>query len=268
MTQFGAAAILVGLVLLATHAGSQSFAAIAASSLHMRPWVRSAAFVLVVIGFGSKAGAVPLHVWLPRAHSESSGPGVGPHVGGDGEPRHLWHRAGGRRAAARRAGVVVAHVMAIGALSALFGALHSATSRDPEAPAWPTRRPTTWGLVLLAVGASGLFAVTGRHALALVALRRALLHVVFHAVFKGCLFLSASSIQQATGTRDLVASADCCAYARDRVGLPRRGLAMAALPVLCGFVSEWLLLQSMLHGSPPRTRPSPSPCRSASVCWP
>ena len=250
MTQFGAAAILVGLVLLATHAGSQSFAAIAASSLHMRPWVRSAAFVLVVIGFGSKAGAVPLHVWLPRAHSESSGPvsalmsaamvnlGIYGIVRvGDGllhgGPVWWWLM-----------------VMAIGALSALFGALHSATSRDlKRLLAYSTT--DNMGLVLLAVGASGLFAVTGRHALALVALVAALLHVVFHAVFKGCLFLSASSIQQATGTRDLDSLG----------GLLRRmpvtgsvflvgGLAMAALPVLCGFVSEWLLLQSMLHGLP------------------
>ena len=57
--------------------------------------------------------------------------------------------------------------------------------------------------MLLGVGASGLFASTGHRTLALVALVAALLHVVFHAVFKGSLFLSASSLQQATGTRDL-----------------------------------------------------------------
>jgi NADH:ubiquinone oxidoreductase subunit 5 (subunit L)/multisubunit Na+/H+ antiporter MnhA subunit len=105
--------------------------------------------------------------------------------------------------------------------------------------------------MLLGVGASGLFASTGHRALAVVALSAALLHVVFHAVFKGSLFLSASSLQQATGLRDL-----------DQLGglvrrLPRSApvfmvaaLAMAALPPLSGFVSEWLLLQSMLHGLP------------------
>jgi formate hydrogenlyase subunit 3/multisubunit Na+/H+ antiporter MnhD subunit len=250
MTQFGAAALLVGLVLLATHAGSQSFATIAARSVHLPPWVRSCAFLLAVVGFGSKAGMVPLHVWLPRAHPEAPGPvsalmsaamvnlgiygivRVGDGLLGGG-PAWWW-----------------LVVMALGALSALFGVLHSATSRDlKRLLAYSTTDNV--GLMLLGVGASGLFASTGHRVLALVALVAALLHVVSHAVFKGSLFLSASSLQQATGTRDL-----------DHMGgLLRRmpvtgtiflvgGLAMAAMPVLCGFVSEWLLLQAMLHGLP------------------
>jgi formate hydrogenlyase subunit 3/multisubunit Na+/H+ antiporter MnhD subunit len=250
MTQLGAAALLVGLVLLATHAGSQSFAAMAARSAHLPAWVRDSTFVLVVVGFGSKAGMVPLHVWLPRAHPEAPGPvsalmsaamvnlgiygivRVGDGLLGGG-PVWWWLL-----------------VMSLGALSALFGSLHSATSSDVKRLlAYSTTDNV--GLMLLGVGASGLFASTGHRALALVALVAALLHVVFHAVFKGSLFLSASSLQQATGTRDL-----------DRMGGLLRnmpvtgtiflvgGLAMAAMPVLCGFVSEWLLLQAMLHGLP------------------
>ena len=93
-------------------------------------------------------------------------------------------------------------VMALGALSALFGSLHSATSTDlKRLLAYSTTDNV--GLMLLGVGASGLFASTGHRALRSVALVAALLHVVFHAVFKGSLFLSASSLQQATGTRDL-----------------------------------------------------------------
>lgn len=141
-------------------------------------------------------------------------------------------------------------VMGLGALSALFGSLHAATSTDlKRLLAYSTT--DNMGLVLLGVGASGLFASTGHPSLALVALVAALLHVVFHAVFKGSLFLSAGSIQQATGTRDL-----------DGLGgllqrMPVTGTlflvgagAIAALPPLCGFVSEWLLLQALLHGLP------------------
>ncbi|MGO8872328.1 MAG: proton-conducting transporter membrane subunit [Acidimicrobiales bacterium] len=250
MTQLGAAALLVGLVLLSTHAGGQSFSLIAARAPHMSAWVRSTAFVLAVIGFGAKAGAAPLHVWLPRAHPEAPGPvsalmsaamvnlgvygiiRVGDGLLGGG-PVWWW-----------------VLVMAIGGLSALFGSVHSAISTDlKRLLAYSTT--DNIGLMLLGVGASGLFASTGHRILALVALVAALLHVVFHAVFKGSLFLSASSLQQATGTRDL-----------DRLGgLLRRmpvsapifivgGLAIAALPPLCGFVSEWLLLQSMLHSLP------------------
>jgi formate hydrogenlyase subunit 3/multisubunit Na+/H+ antiporter MnhD subunit len=141
-------------------------------------------------------------------------------------------------------------VMALGGLSALFGALHSSTSTDlKRLLAYSTTDNV--GLMLLGVGASGLFAATGHRALAVVALVAALLHVVFHAVFKGSLFLSASSLQQATGLRDL----DGLGGLVKRLPLSApvfivAGLAICALPPLCGFVSEWLLLQSMLHGLP------------------
>jgi len=250
MTQFGAAALILGLVLLATRSGSQSFAVITVKSSHLPVWVRSTAFVLALVGFGSKAGAVPLHVWLPRAHPEAPGPvsalmsaamvnlgvygivrvGMGLLGGG---PTWWWLL-----------------VMALGALSALFGSLHSATSRDlKRLLAYSTTDNV--GLMLLGVGASGLFASTGHRTLALVALVAALLHVVFHAVFKGSLFLSASSVQQATGGTDL----DGLGGLLQRMPVSGTvflvgGLAIAALPPFCGFVSEWLLLQSMLHGLP------------------
>ena len=250
MTQAGAAAILVGLVLLATRAHSQSFAAIALASGHLSPWVRSTAFVLVLLGFSSKAGAVPLHVWLPRAHAESSGP-VSALMSASMVNLGIY--------GILRVGDGLLHggpawwwlvVMGVGALSALFGALHSATSRDlKRLLAYSTT--DNMGLVLLGVGASGLFASTDHPELALLALVAALLHVVFHAVFKGSLFLAAGSIQQATGTRDL----DSLGGLLTRmpvtgVILLIGGLGLAALPLACGFVSEWLLLQSMLHGLP------------------
>ena len=152
MTQFGAAALLVGLVIVATHAGSQSFAAIAAGSARLPTWVRSTGFVLAVVGFGSKAGMVPLHVWLPRAHPEAPGPvsalmsaamvnlgvygivRVGDGLLGGG-PAWWWLT-----------------VMALGALSALFGSLHSATSTDlKRLLAYSTTDNV--GLMLLGVGA-------------------------------------------------------------------------------------------------------------------
>ncbi len=250
MTQAGAAAILLALVLLAGHAGGQSFAALAGHGPGMASWVRNGAFLLALVGFGSKAGMVPLHVWLPRAHPEAPGPvsalmsaamvnlgiygiiRVGDGLLGGG-PEWWWLT-----------------VMGLGAISALFGALHSTTSTDlKRLLAYSTT--DNMGLVLLGVGASGIFADTGHRALALIALVAALLHVVFHAVFKGSLFLAAASLEQGGGSRRL----------DDLGGLLRRmpvtgtvflvgSLAISALPPLCGFVSEWLLLQAMLHGLP------------------
>jgi len=74
MTHAGAAAILLALILLSAHSGGQTFADIEAHARHLSGAVRGTIFVLALLGFGSKAGAVPLHVWLPKAHAEAPGP--------------------------------------------------------------------------------------------------------------------------------------------------------------------------------------------------
>ncbi len=249
LTQVGAAAILLALLLLSTRTGNQSFTAIRLHAHAIPMSVRSAAFVLAAIGFGSKAGAVPLHVWLPRAHPEAPGPisalmSAGMvNLGIYGLVRvGIWMLPGGP------SWWWIA-LITIGAASALFGVLHSSTETDlKRLLAYSTT--DNLGLVLLGVGASGLFAATGHRTLSAVALLASLLHVVFHAGFKGVLFLAAGSMQKATGTKDL-----------DRLGgllstMPVTGLffliggmTISALPPFSGFVSEWLLLQAFLHGS-------------------
>lgn len=248
MTQLGAAAILAAFVLLAAHSGGQSFEAIRSHAPKMSATLRGLAFVLALIGFSSKAGAVPMHVWLPRAHPEAPSPvsalmsaamvnlgiygivRVGYGLLGGG-PSWWW-----------------ISVLIIGALSALFGALHSATGTDlKRLLAYSTT--DNIGLILMGVGASGILASERHPALSAIALVAALLHVVCHAAFKGSLFLSAGSVQTATGTRDL----DLLGGLMKRVPITATifavgALSISALPPLCGFVSEWLLLQSFLHG--------------------
>ena len=141
-------------------------------------------------------------------------------------------------------------VLAIGLVSAMFGILHALVASDlKRLLAYSTTENV--GLIFIGIGAAGLFASTGNRPLATVALAAAMLHVINHAAFKSLLFLGAGSIHTATGTRDL-----------DRLGgLARRmpvtaatfaigALAIAALPPLNGFVSEWLLLQSLVHSLP------------------
>ena len=250
MTHLGAAAILLALIVLSSHAGSQNFSAIALHARHLSSGLRASVFLLAVAGFGSKAGMVPFHVWLPKAHAEAPGPAsalmsgamvnlgiygillVGDRLLGGG-PVWWW-----------------LVVMAFGVLSALFGALYAATSTDlKRLLAYSTS--DNMGLVLIALGASGLFAASGNHAAATVALVAGLLMMLNHSLFKGTLFLAAGSVQMATGTRNL-----------DRLGgLMRRmpvtggifligALSVSALPPLNGFVGEWLLFQGLLHGVP------------------
>ena len=250
MTHAGAAAILLALVLLSAHSGGQTFTDIEAHARHLSGAMRGTIFVMALLGFGSKAGAVPLHVWLPKAHAEAPGPAsalmsgamvnlgiygiilVGNELLGGG-PDWWWIL-----------------VSAFGVVSALYGALYAATSSDlKRLLAYSTT--DNMGLVLIALGASGLFAAVGRPATAAIAMVAALLLLVNHSVFKGALFLAAGAVQAATGTRDL-----------DRLGgLMRRmpvtgvvffvgALSVAALPPFNGFVGEWLLFQGLLHGLP------------------
>src|SRR5690606_22975110 len=135
----------------------------------------------------------------------------------------------------------------LGAISALYGITQAAVARDIKRMlAFSTTENV--GLILLGVGFAGMYATTGDTTVAGLALAAALLHTANHAAFKALLFAGAGSVVRATGTRDL-----------DRLGGLVRGmpattvlfgagaLAAAALPPGNGFVSEWLLLQALLH---------------------
>ncbi|HUZ09033.1 MAG TPA: proton-conducting transporter membrane subunit [Acidimicrobiales bacterium] len=249
ITHIGAAAILTAFLILAAHSGGQSFAALRLHARHLAPVVRALVFVLALVGFGSKAGVVPFHVWLPKAHPEAPSP--------------VSALMSGAMVALGVYGIILVGdvilgggslwwwlvVLALGAVSALFGSLHAASSTDMKRLlAYSTTDNV--GLALIGLGASGLFDATRHPQLAALGLVAALVLLLNHAAFKGALFLSAGSVQSATGTRDL-----------DQLGgllrrMPQTGAlflgaaaAICALPPLNGFIGEWLLFQSLLHGA-------------------
>jgi formate hydrogenlyase subunit 3/multisubunit Na+/H+ antiporter MnhD subunit len=248
MTQGGFVAILVGLVAAAASAGTETFEGLRAAELP--PLTSGIVFVAVLAGFGSKAGMVPLHVWLPRAHPEApsqvsamlSAAMVNLGVYGvvrvgfdllDGDARWWWLL-----------------VLAGGAVSALYGILHAAMASDlKRLLAYSTVENT--GLAFIGVGAAGVFHTVGAPALAALALAAALLHVVNHAAFKALLFGAAGSVLRATGTRELDALGGLRGRMPATTALFAVGaLSAAALPLGNGFVSEWLLLQSLVHAVP------------------
>ena len=253
MTHLGMVAILLALVLFASHAGGETFPVLRAQASRLSPLVRSTVFVLAFIGFGSKAGLVPLHVWLPRAHPEAPSQvsalmsAAMVNLGVYGILRVGYDLLGGGPS------WWALLMLAVGALSALFGILHALTSSDlKRLLAYSTTE--NMGLILVGAGAAALFASSGNRVLAAAAMTAALLHVLNHAVFKALLFLGAGSVLTATGTRDLDGLG----------GLMRRmpltgitfavgAMAIAALPPFNGFVSEWLLLQSLVHSLPAST---------------
>ncbi|MFI6565803.1 proton-conducting transporter membrane subunit [Streptomyces sp. NPDC050534] len=248
MTHLGLVLLLTAFALFAAQAHGETFAALRAGAQGISPTVRGLVFVLAGLAFTSKAGAVPLHAWLPRAHPEAPSPvsalmsaamiNLGVYglvrVGLDllgGGPAWWW-----------------LGLMAVGGISAVYGILQAAMASDlKRLLAYSTSE--NMGLVFIGVGACGLFSSYGDRPLAALALAAALLHVVNHAAFKALLFCAAGSVLRATGLRDL----DRLGGLRHRMPYTAGLFALAALGAVAlppgnGFVSEWLLLQSLIHG--------------------
>ncbi|MFG2881722.1 proton-conducting transporter membrane subunit [Streptomyces sp. NPDC048297] len=248
MTHLGLVLLLAGFALFAARAGGETFAALRAGAHHMSPTVRGIVFVLVAPAFASKAGAVPLHAWLPRAHPEAPSPvsalmsAAMVNLGVYGLVRTGLDLLGGGPA------WWWLGLLAVGDASAVYGILQAAMASDlKRLLAYSTGE--NMGLVLIGVGACGPFASYGDAPLAALALAAALLHVVNHAAFKALLFCAAGSVLHATGLRDL----DRLGGLRARMPLTAGLFALAALGAVAlppgnGFISEWLLLQSLIHG--------------------
>lgn len=247
MTHLSFLSLLAGFAVLGASAGGTSFTAMSTIGAHSP--AGALAFVLLVLGFASKAGLVPLHVWLPRAHPEA--------------PSHV---SAAMSAAMVKMGVYGALLVCLrllpggpawwavllvglGAVSALYGILQASVASDlKRLLAYSTTENV--GLIFLALGISVLLRAYHVTPAADAALTACLLLVVSHAAFKVTLFLGAGAVLQATGERDL-----------DRMGglgarLPwtgasfaLAGLGAAALPLTAGFVAEWTLLQSLIHGA-------------------
>ncbi|MBI3785157.1 MAG: hypothetical protein HY270_17335 [Deltaproteobacteria bacterium] len=241
-THLGTAFLLVLFLLLGEHASSLDFDRFLAS-----PERASVLFLLAVCGFGTKAGLLPFHVWLPEAHSAA--------------PSHV---------SAVMSGVMIK----IG----IYGLIRMLTILGPP-PAW-------WGWLLVAAGlSSGIYGVVfalaqhdlkrllayssvenvgiivlglgvgvvgldaGQPTVATLGFAGALLHILNHALFKGLLFLGVGAVAHSTGTREL-----------DQLGgllkrMPVTGaafvvgaVAIAALPPLNGFVGEWLIYFAAFNG--------------------
>jgi formate hydrogenlyase subunit 3/multisubunit Na+/H+ antiporter MnhD subunit len=248
LTHLGFVAILLGLAFYAAQAGGESFVALRTAQLSAG--VRDVVFVLVFVGFGSKAGLVPLHVWLPRAHAEAPSPvsamlsAAMVNVGVYGVIRVGFDLLGG---GTRWWWLLV---LAAGAVSALYGILQATVAADlKRLLAYSTVE--NMGLVFLGLGAAGIFRTAGATTLAALALAAALLHVLNHAGFKALLFTAAGSVLRATGSRDLDALGGLRARMPATTILFALGaLGASALPPGNGFVSEWLLLQSLVHALP------------------
>lgn len=244
MAHVGALALLLGFGILHGSSGLMTFDAMRAVSLS--PAWASVAFLLVLFGFGTKAGLVPLHVWLPEAHPAAPSPvsalmsGLMLKVAIYGLLRvsfDLLH-----------AGPwwwgMLTLVMGLG--TALFGAIFAAVQTDMKRLLAYSSIENI-GLIFAAIGLALLCYAFNMRALAALALTAALLHSFNHALFKSLLFLATGCVLHATHERSLGKLGGLIRRMPWVATLALVGtLALAGLPPLNGFVSEWLLLQAFL----------------------
>lgn len=244
-THIGVAFLLLGFVLLGRNAGSFEFDTIRTFS-GRGPVLSGIIFVLGLIGFGTKAGFVPFHVWLPEAHPAApshvsalmSGVMIKTGLYGIlrfvillGPPAPWW-------------GVTLA---GIGLMTAVVGIALATYQRDiKRVLAYSSIE--NMGLIAIAFGVGLWGWASDLPAVAVLGMTAGLLHIWNHALMKGLMFLAAGSVLHATGERDM-----------EKLGgllkkMPWTGSAMivgavaiAALPPLNGFVSKWLIYLNLMN---------------------
>lgn len=246
MTHAGFAMLLVGFLLLANATGTMNFAEWGARIGAMDSLQRSAIFVLLALGFGSKAGVIPLHIWLPRAHPAA--------------PSHVSALMSGVMIKLGVYGLVRVGfewlgmsepwwggaVLALAAISAVIGVLYAMVDTDLKRLLAHSSVENI-GIILLGIGAAMLFQSFGLGALASLALIAALLHTLNHAAFKSLLFMGAGAILHATHTRNMEKMGGLIKRMPQTAALFLVGaVSIAALPPFNGFISEWLTFQALL----------------------
>lgn len=244
MASFGTLALLLTFGLLAGPDGGYGFDTIRAA--HPVAPLSALVLVLALVGTGSKAGLVPLHVWLPLAH-----PAAPSHVSALmsgvmtkvavygfvrivfdllGTPDWWWSMV----------------VLTVGAASAALGVLYALMQSDlKRILAYSTIENI--GIIFAALGLALAFKAYGMTAAAALAMTAGLLHVFNHSLFKSLLFFGSGAVLHATGERNI-----------ERLGglihkMPQTAfvflvgtVAISALPPFNGFVSEWLTFQAIL----------------------
>ena len=244
LAHLGAIAILLAFGVMHGAGGDYTFDAMRASEPSLF-WA-SAAFMLALVGFGAKAGLLPLHVWLPEAHPAAPSP-VSALMSGVmlktaiygllrvsfdllAQPVWWW-------------GVVA---LVLGLLTALYGVMFAAVQTDMKRLLAYSSIENI-GVIVAGLGLALIFRAYDNPQLAALALVATLYHCLNHACFKSLLFLGTGSVLHATHERSLGKLGGLIRNMPWVAALTLVGaLAIAGLPPLNGFVSEWLLLQAFL----------------------
>lgn len=246
MAHVGTAFIMLTFLIFFQKAGSFSFEAFRNLEQPLPEGMRTLAFLMALVGFGAKAGIVPLHVWLPYAHPAA--------------PSHISALMSGVMIKTAIYALIRVYfdflggqfpwwwgfvVLLVGTTSALLGVMYALMEHDLKR-LLAFHSVENIGIILLGIGAGMIFQTYGLKEFAALGLLAGLYHTINHAMFKALLFLGAGSLLYATHTRNM----------EEYGGLLRRmpwtglffligAVSISALPPTNGFVSEWLVFQTL-----------------------
>ncbi|MBC3804024.1 formate hydrogenlyase [Acetobacterium fimetarium] len=242
MTHLGTAFLLIGFMIMFAY--TQSFDMFGSSEL-IPEMAKNLMFICFLIGFGTKAGVIPLHIWLPYAHPAA--------------PSNVSALMSGFMIKTAIYGLIRfvlcylqvqqvwwgAVILCIGIVSAVLGVAYAIMEHNIKR-LLAFHSVENIGIILIGLGVSFIAAAQNNDFLSGLALVAALLHTFNHALFKGGLFLGAGSLQYATHTKDI-----------EKLGGLIHKMPVTAVMVLCfslaisaivpfnGFISEWLTYQAL-----------------------
>jgi len=241
--------LIAAFFLIFKYSGSFDFTAMSAACQTMPPLLRNWLFIFFLIGFGTKAGIVPLHIWLPYAHPQA--------------PSHISALMSGVMIKTALYGLIrfVFLVLGIGSLwwgitvlilaiiSCLVGVIYALMEHDLK-KLLAYHSVENIGIILLGLGLAMVFTSLNLASLSALAMIAGLYHLINHAAFKGLLFLGAGSVQKGTGTLEIEKLGGLIKKMPWTAAFFLVGaMGISALPPLNGFVSEWLTLQAFFSGA-------------------
>jgi hydrogenase-4 component B len=245
----GTLAAALGLILLTSESTGLDFTSLAQAGTSLGIGSRWAVCLLTLLGFGVKAGLVPVNFWLPRAYTAAPAPFV-PILAGATLNLGLYgiFRVNADLLPATGEGMGVM-ILVIGAITAFVGILYATTENNLKTVLAHSSVENA-GIIMAGFGASLAFMSAGLYPAAAIALVASTYHMLNHSIYKTLLFIGTGAVEQSTGTCDLDRMGGLIRKMPVTSGYILVGcLAISALPPFNGFVSEWLTLQSLLRTS-------------------
>ncbi len=247
MTHISGLLLILMFIILAKYSGSLNFMNLINGTHNFTAIEKYIILFLALLGFGAKAGLIPMHAWLPKAHP-SAPSNISALMSGVMLKIALY---GFIRVVFMFVGDIPIYfsmlIMVSGAVTAIYSVINAIMQEDIK-KLLAYSSVENIGMIFSTLGLSMLLEQYGQHALSVLALAAALFHILNHGVFKSLLFVGAGSVLFSTGTKNMnelgglhkkIKFTAFCVF----IGTA----AICAIPPLNGFASEILIFKSFIE---------------------